>query len=342
MHYQLTQLVQQYGSKIVLHIDNLVIEKGKIYALLGANGAGKTTLFHILGFLEAPSSGQVVFDGKTVFFDRAELYTLRKRVVMVDQYPIMFSTSVYKNVEFGLKIRGIEKKRRDSVIREALEMVDLGSYAGEYAHKLSGGETQRLAMARALALFPEVLLCDEPTANVDVENQAVIRSLLTRVNQEKNTTVLFTTHDRLQAAGLADETIVLEKGRVVATSYENIFSCTLQSKGSGKKVCLLQQKVPVTFPGHIPEGVKKESRVYINPERIKLTRNEDGAQPKPGVLSGTIVLLMVEGQKVRIAVNTGVLITVIIPLQRYREQRLAVGDRVELRLLADTIEWLGE
>lgn len=341
MHYQLTQLIQQYGSKVVLHIDELTIEKGRIYGLLGANGAGKTTLFHILAFLEPPTSGQLVFDGKAVFFDRSELQKLRKRVVMVDQYPIMFSTSVYKNVEFGLKIRGIEKARRDDIIHEALEMVDLGNYVNEYAHKLSGGETQRLAMARALALSPEVLLCDEPTANVDVENQAVIRSLLTRVNQEKNCTVLFTTHDRLQAAGLADETIVLEKGRVVSTSYENIFSCSLQTRGAGQKVCLLQQKLQLSIPGRIPEGVEKESRVYINPERIKLTCRENGEQPRPGALSGEVVLLMVEGEKVRIAVNTGVLITVIIPLQRYREQRLAVGDRVELRLRPDTMEWLG-
>ncbi len=340
MQYELQQVTQQYNGKTVLNIKRLEIVSGKIYGLLGANGAGKTTLFNILAFLEPPASGQVFFAGQSVFFGRTELHKLRQRVVMVDQYPIMFTTTVCKNIEFGLKIRGMEKGCRQAVIDEALDMVDLAAYRNASAAELSGGETQRLAIARALALSPEVMLCDEPTANVDVENQAVIRALLTRVNQETRCTLLFTSHDRLQAAGLADETIVLEKGELVDTSYENIFSCSLESKGGGQKVCMLQQKVPFNLPGSVPEKEGRGYRVYLNPDKIKLIQGEQQSQQRPGILFGTISLMMAEGEKVRLIVNVGVMVTVLLSVREYQQLRLAIGDAVTLKLRPDAVEWL--
>jgi tungstate transport system ATP-binding protein len=340
IQYELQQVTQQYNGKTVLNIKKLEIESGKIYGLLGANGAGKTTLFNILSFLEAPASGQVVFAGQSVFFGRTELHKLRRRVVMVDQYPIMFTTTVFKNIEFGLKIRGMTKERRQAVIDEALDMVDLAAYRGASAAELSGGETQRLALARALALSPEVMLCDEPTANVDVENQAVIRALLTRVNLETRCTILFTSHDRLQAAGLADETVVLEKGELVDTSYENIFSCSLESKGKGQKICLLQQKIPFSLPGFVPEAEGRDYRVYLNPDKIKLVQGGQQVQQRRGVLFGTINLMMAEGEKVRLIVNAGVMVTVLLPVDEYAQLRLAIGDAVTLKLKPDAVEWL--
>lgn len=338
--YALHNVTQVYSGRTVLDIEQLEIAPGRIYGLLGANGAGKTTLFNILAFLEPPASGQILFRNKPVFFDRKELQRLRQRVVMVHQYPIMFSTTVARNIEFGLKIRKIEKARRQQLIDESLEMVDLVGYRNAAAAELSGGETQRLAIARALALKPQVVLCDEPTANVDVENQAVIRALLTRMNQEIKCTILFTTHDRLQAAGLADETIVLEKGRLVSTTYENIFSCTLKSKEKGRKVCLLQQKVPFLLSGRVPKKNTSSCRVYLNPEKIRLMKDDGSEQERPGTLCGDIGLMMAEGNRVRLAVNVGVMVTVILPMEEYRRHRFAVGDAVTLKLKPDVVEWL--
>ena len=108
--YTITQLTKRFGSRTVLNIPNLTIEDGRIYALLGPNGAGKTTLLNILGLLDAPTSGQVHYLGKPVRFNEVQLQVLRKEVVMVDQHPILFSTTVFKNLEFGFKIRRIAKK----------------------------------------------------------------------------------------------------------------------------------------------------------------------------------------------------------------------------------------
>lgn len=214
MIYNISQLTKVYGTRTVLDIPLLKIEKGWIYALLGPNGAGKTTLLNILGFLEIPTNGNIIFRSNKVQFTESSLHPLRKTVVIVDQHPILFTTTVYKNLEFGLKIRQIPKKKRELIIKESLELVGMRHLAAAPAHRLSGGETQRVAIARALAVNPKVLLCDEPTSSVDAENQVAIINILRQINELKKITILFTTHDRLQVSSLAHHTLFLKDGRL--------------------------------------------------------------------------------------------------------------------------------
>lgn len=194
MLYVLSKITRKYGSRTVLDIPLMEIEKGKIYALLGPNGAGKTTLLNILGFLEVPTTGDILYRSKTVNFSESSLQNLRREVVMIDQHPILFTGTVYKNVEFGLKIRRISQKKRGIIIEETLDLVGMSAFVQAQAHRLSGGETQRVALARALAVSPEVLLCDEPTSNLDVENQTAIINTLKQINEQRKTTIMFTTH----------------------------------------------------------------------------------------------------------------------------------------------------
>ena len=168
-----------------MDIPFLELEKSRIYALLGPNGAGKTTLLNILAFLDPPTSGKIRYGSQSVQHQVTNLQALRKSVVMVDQHPILFTTSVYRNLEFGLKIRGLSAKERDRIIAESLDLVGMRDFSGAPAHRLSGGETQRVALARALALCPDVFLCDEPTSGVDVENRQIVVNILRTINAEK-------------------------------------------------------------------------------------------------------------------------------------------------------------
>ncbi len=215
--YELHNIRQHYHGRTVLDIAHLRVEPGRIYALTGPNGAGKSTLLRLLAFLEAPAAGTVSFCGEAVrFSSRKATLQLRRRVVLVDQHPVVFSTTVANNVAFGLKIRKVEKKERQRRVDEVLELVGLSQYRHGQARELSGGETQRLALARALAIQPEVLLCDEPTANVDVANQKIIAEVLARINREQGSSILFTTHDPQQAETLAQHRLQLEQGVVTA------------------------------------------------------------------------------------------------------------------------------
>ncbi len=213
--FHLEKINKKYKDRMVLNIPKLDIEEKLIIALLGPNGSGKTTLMNILAFLEVPTNGKVWYKNKPVRFTRTEMHELRREIVMVDQHPILFSTTVFKNLEFGLKIRKISPKKRKYIIEETLELVGMRDFAPAPAMGLSGGETQRVALARAIALSPKTFLCDEPTSSVDVENQAIIVKMIKQLNAAKQISIVFTTHDHSLAASLATRTLTLDHGRLM-------------------------------------------------------------------------------------------------------------------------------
>ncbi|MBW2260198.1 MAG: ATP-binding cassette domain-containing protein, partial [Deltaproteobacteria bacterium] len=148
MVFEVKNLTKVYERRRVLDIPELRIEKGKVYGLLGPNGSGKTTLLEILSFLMQPTTGEIAYNAKKVDFSRTYLQGLRREVAMVEQQPILFTTSVYRNVEFGLRIRKVAKERRNQIVFEVLDLVGMRDFAQASAHRLSGGETQRVAIAR--------------------------------------------------------------------------------------------------------------------------------------------------------------------------------------------------
>ena len=335
----LANITRVYDRRTVLDIPELDIEESRIHALLGPNGAGKTTLLNILGFLEAPTEGTILFQTKPVRFSESELQQLRRVAVLVDQHPILFSTTVYKNLEFGLKIRGIPPGKRRHLIEETLDLVGMRSFVHDPAHQLSGGETQRVALARALVLSPRVLLCDEPTSSVDVENQNIIIAILRRITEIKKITVLFTTHDRSLAARLAHHTIFLNQGRLVPTMYENIFRGVLQTNHSGQTECVIQDKI------HLPVRQSKdlENRevvsVFIDPEKIAPQRSPED----PGAaneIKGRVVQVIEENGKVRIVVDAGAWIALLISKKSYQQNRLMVGETIGLSIPPEAIHFM--
>lgn len=223
IQYKLIGLRQVFGRRTVLDIDHLAISRGSSHVLLGPNGCGKTTLLRILAFLEPPAAGEVFFNESIVDWREKTLLPLRRQVVLVDQHPIMFTTTVLKNVEYGLKMRGVPVEKRRAISMECLERVGMREFTHRPAHLLSGGETQRVAIARALACAPDVMLFDEPTASVDMENQAVIESVIQDILRDKGITVIFSTHNHLEAARLADNKIFMSGGKLAGPGGENLF-----------------------------------------------------------------------------------------------------------------------
>ena len=214
--YELKGLKQVFGKRTVLDIDRLDLPAGGGHALLGPNGCGKTTLLRILAFLNPPTSGEILFRGKTVNRREKSTGALRRQVVLVDQNPVMFTTTVVKNVEYGPRMRGVPSKERRRIAIECLEKVGMEAFSERQAHLLSGGETQRVAIARALACAPDVMLFDEPTAGVDVKNQAVIESVIRDICTEGGITVIFSTHKNSEASRLAANMIFLSEGKLAA------------------------------------------------------------------------------------------------------------------------------
>ena len=333
MLFEIKNLTKVYGGRKVLDIRDLQLEKRKIYGLLGPNGSGKTTLLEILSFLMRPTTGDIVYDSRKVVFSETVLQGLRREVAMVDQQPILFTTSVYKNVEFGLRIRRVPKKRRKRIVDEVLDLVGMRDFAPASAHKLSGGETQRVAIARAVACFPKVILFDEPTSNVDIENQITIEGILRNISSEKGISVIFTTHNRMQATKVADRIVFLFKGKPASSIYENIFSGSMQEDGEGKTYCLIHNKVRLAVQADKTGYV----RISVDPKMVKVFPVQDNTQ-RNHRLDGRVIQLTDEGDDVRVLVDVGIPINALLSREAYKQTPILAGDRVALVCPPESIE----
>ncbi len=208
--YRLTNVKQIYASRTVLGIDSLTVSSGEIFAIVGPSGAGKSTLLRLLNFLEPPTTGEIIFDGQPVPSDPP--LSLVRRVTTVFQRPILLNRSVRDNVAFGLGLRNVSANGR---VSEALDRVGLAELCDAPSHKLSGGEMQRVALARALVLNPDVLLLDEPTANLDPYNVGLIESIVREQNTTHRTTIVLVTHNVFQARRLAQRVGLLLGGSLI-------------------------------------------------------------------------------------------------------------------------------
>jgi tungstate transport system ATP-binding protein len=334
MLYKINNITKSYDGRTVLDIKDISIEKGRVIGLLGPNGSGKTTLMEILAFLLEPTSGEIWYEDNRVNLSGGRLIDLRGKVVLVQQQPILFTETVFNNVELPLKIRKVEKQRRSGIVEEFLSLVGMEGFRDAKAHKLSGGETQRVAIAQALACSPEVILLDEPTGSVDVENRIIIERIIRDINREKGISVIFTTHDMIQASRLADEIVFLFDGKAAESIYENIYSGRIETGECGRKYCVLQ--------GGLKFNIETERsgfvRVSIDPGSIIISRDKDDDILKGNIFQGRMIQLTDEQNKVRALVDIGIPLSVLIPREAGRDLHLGLGEEVWLSCLPEAFE----
>lgn len=196
-----------------LQVPLLRLQAGRLYALKGENGAGKSTLLRLLALLQAPQAGELRFAGQEVSWRGNQLKQLRQQITLLEQSPLLFSGSVEKNLAFGLKLRGLAGKDLQRRIEQTLEIVGLSGFQQRQAKELSGGETRRVGLARALCLQPQLLLLDEPTANLDVSQVAALERFLVSL-PDQGMTVVIATHDAKQPERLGGEVLRLRNGQL--------------------------------------------------------------------------------------------------------------------------------
>jgi tungstate transport system ATP-binding protein len=205
-----------YREQCVLAVEALDIHEGAHLAIVGPNGAGKSTLLRVLALLERPARGTVLFRGAPAPRSTRALLALRRRFAVVLQGAPLCDTTVYRNVAMGLRFRGLRGPEADRRIHLWLDRFGIGHLAARRAGSLSGGEAQRTVLARAFVLDPEVLFLDEPFAALDAPTRDSLLNDLESILRDARTTVVTVTHDREEAARLADALVVLMTGAVRA------------------------------------------------------------------------------------------------------------------------------
>jgi tungstate transport system ATP-binding protein len=339
MIFSISDLTKRYGDRTILDIPALSYKKGAIYGLQGPNGAGKTTLLNILALLEYPNTGSVFYKSKPVRYAEPYLQRLRKEVILVDQLPLLFTTTVFKNIEFGLKIRGIEKEERKRRIAKVLDMVGMGDFAQAPAHQLSGGETQRVALASRLVLKPEVLLLDEPTANVDVASAQQIKEASLMACRDWNTTLIIASHDRDWLYDVCDEVRHLFKGRLFGSGRENVIFGPWRPYNDS----LWEKKLPDGQLLRVSEPPQPDAMALIEPTLITRATDTKPDDSGANVLEGIVSRLTLE--KTRAEIVATILIgnlpfTLKLSRQKTQQENLYPGRRVYLYYTPDSVKWL--
>ena len=346
---ELKNLTKAYSNKIVVDSVNLQIHEGEILALLGPNGSGKSTILKILAFIENPTSGEVNFLGEKVNFKRTEKVRLESTLVF--QKTTLFSTSVYNNVVYGLKIRKVPKTERDAEVKNALKLVKLGGFEKRTARKLSGGEQQRVAIARALVLKTKLLLLDEPTANLDPKNAEILEEVIATVNRENKVTIVMATHNMFQAKTLPHRIALMDEGKITEIgSPEDIFGKLSKNLASFAAVGnTFKGTASVTSDGativDVGNGLQievvgqrlGEVSVYVNPQDIIVSQSALKTSAR-NVFKGKIVEISDLGALVKLKVDVGKVFLVQITKRSFNDMGLNFGSEVYVGFKASGVQ----
>lgn len=217
--FEIENLKHFYNNRLVLNIEQLTIYKGEIITIVGPSGSGKSTLLRLLNFLESPTQGNITFDSMNAS-PQLPLLT-RRRVSTMFQNPILLKRSVKDNIKYGLSLRN--KKLDRGKEQYWVEKLGLEHVFNQSAKKLSVGESHRVALARTLLTKPDVLLLDEPTANLDPYNVSLIENIISEENQNNNTTIVLVTHNVFQAKRIAHRTAFLLNGELIELEKSDQF-----------------------------------------------------------------------------------------------------------------------
>ncbi|HUQ79094.1 MAG TPA: ABC transporter ATP-binding protein [Patescibacteria group bacterium] len=300
---RLVDVVKKFGEAVAVDHINLEVRDGEFFSLLGPSGCGKTTTLRMIGGFEQPTSGLIELNGEDVTW----LPPFRRNVNTVFQnYALFPHLTIFENVAFGLRRRGVKGSEIKSRVTEMLDLVELPGFEERRPTQISGGQAQRIALARALINRPAVLLLDEPLGALDLKLRKQMQVELKRIQQEVGITFIYVTHDQEEAMTMSDRIAVMNRGRYEQLGgpellYErpttrfvasflgvsNLLAATVIGRDGGHGTVRLADDSTIRVPAALVDGATRVS-IGIRPEKIRL--HEPDATPPPGHnrLTGTV------------------------------------------------------
>ena len=315
------------GKGIVAVDDcSLSVKKGEFICVVGPSGCGKSTLLRCIAGLTPVDSGQILLDGH----DIVPLSPQKRGIGMVFQsYALFPNMTVEQNVAFGLRMQKVKADESQARVREALELVELGNFAGRYPHQLSGGQCQRVALARSLVTRPRLLLLDEPLSALDARIRKHLREQIRRIQQELQLTTVFVTHDQEEALTLSDRIVLMNAGRIVQSGdAETLYTAPADAFAAGfiGNYNLLDAEQAGRLLGRPFAG-----QVAIRPESLRLSLDAgDGiaAQVLSHSLLGNVIRYRVRANGVELTVDV---------LNRSAERLYPAGSQLALAIDHESI-----
>lgn len=319
------QLNKRYGATQIFEQIDFSAREGELVTLLGPSGCGKSTLLRCLAGLTEVDSGEILLQGSNI----VPLPPQKRTIGMVFQsYALFPNMTVEKNVAFGLKMQKLSTETIRQRVGEALEMVELNEFARRYPHQLSGGQSQRVALARSLVTRPRLLLLDEPLSALDARIRRHLREQIRRIQQELKLTTLFVTHDQEEALSMSDRIVLMNRGKIVQNGdAETLYTqpVNLFAAGFIGNYNLLSAAEATQLTGQPWYG-----QIAIRPESIQLCAPDKGiaADILSHSLLGNIIRYRVRAQGVELSVDV---------LNRSPDDLHAIGRKTGLQLELSTV-----
>ncbi|MGG2397565.1 ABC transporter ATP-binding protein [Pseudomonas sp. SH1-B] len=311
-------LHKSYGDTRIFSDINCEIGQGEFVTLLGPSGCGKSTLLRCIAGLTGVDGGQILLDGQ----DLVPLTPQKRGIGMVFQsYALFPNMTVAQNVAFGLRMQKVAKAESAKRVQEALDMVELGEFATRYPHQLSGGQCQRVALARSLVTRPRLLLLDEPLSALDARIRKHLREQIRAIQQELNLTTIFVTHDQEEALTMSDRIFLMNAGKIVQSGdAETLYTAPVDAFAAGfiGNYNLLEADVASRL---LEQPVN--SRVAIRPEAIAFAGSGIAAQVVSHSLLGNVVRYRVDARGVELFVDV---------LNRSADELYGAGQQVNLQI----------
>ena len=315
--YQLNNIKVYRNQLCVLNIPELSLPEEKCIALLGDNGAGKSTLLDLLAFTTRADQGEIKLKGQPALFPLPP--EQRQKIGYVSQHPFLLAGSVADNVQLALQLQGIKRKQYQKLIKQALELVNLEHIAQQSAHTLSGGELKRVAIARAVAYQPDILLLDEPFSHLDQNHSQQLEDIIKQLANQSGNTVVFSTHDRLQGLALADSTINLVAGKTTKSPLLNLFHGAMHDQIFDTGHLQIHTTSQLTMARHIA----------IDPSEIIISTQELQSSMQNHYM-GRLILIAEESGTIRLTIDCGERFHAIISPKSLLSLNLAIGNTIWL------------
>lgn len=350
-------LTLHYGAHIAVDQLDLTVKKGEVLVLLGPSGCGKTSAMRCIAGLEQPTAGSIEINGIPVFDGALGINVPphRRNIGMVFQsYAIWPHRTVFENVAFSLKMKKLPRNEIQARVHEALTLVGMAEMADRGASLLSGGQMQRVALARSVVMQPTVLLLDEPLSNLDARLRDRLRVELRQIQQRLEMTWVYVTHDQSEAFALADVVAVMEAGRIVqiASPAEiygrpatasiaefvgvgNVIPCTIVSVDGGTAVAQLDGSA-LRVRGSAPPGGAGQMRACIRAEDVRFVPSSNATPGGANCWSARVALVTFQGGLVHYRVTLDEALTIDVVRPR-GETKILSGDQVWVEVPADQV-----
>ncbi len=321
--YQLTDIQFSYEKTLALAISELTIPAAKVTALVGPNACGKSTLLNLLAFLQPIQRGKIAFFSAPI--TKKNTAPAIRKVAFLPQKPYMLRGTVADNLKLALKLHSIKDSHSER-LQSSLAKLNIAHLSQQQANKLSGGEQQKVALARAIITHPEVLILDEPFSYLDHKSEQELEKFIRLYIKGNDKTLIFSTHNRLQGLAIADNVISLVKGELVKSPLINLFhgTCNKQIFDTGKIQIILTDEA------------SHYQHISIDPTEIVLSR-EPIISSMCSQLKGKVTAIADEMGGIRVTVRSGELFQVIISYQEFNKLDICLAEKMWINFNAKSI-----